>query len=726
MSAFTNAGKFFDKILSPPPDYSNHTYLDRLGEAFSKIISGKYPVRLCFALVRLGAMVLFSYIFIPVAAILRACNYHFINIDLSQIGSVIYLDLLLRENAITYRAPKHKLLALASEYSDGNRYLLDLYTPHVTFIRNPFIKALLSPFFMSPVFQDNSYRFGLVHHTQTVSHQIWNDYMRAHDHKPLITFPENDKAEAQDLLSKYIGKDQKFVALHVRDNGFYGIDQQTTRNADIRTYHKAITYLIQQGYAVIRIGDAKMVDINDMIKSCGPMLFDYAHSDIKSEMMDCYLLSHCEFFIGLASGPASVPPVFHVNSCNINWCSAPNGPNFIEGDLTTFKKYRYQSNGALIAFADLLKPPFANKNDDKFLQNMDIILEDNSEDEILGAVQEFVENKGKITARQQEAAQLVNYQNYAFGARGYFSDTILRSYDFDGPDDTPPKYSICMCNYNMADTLERALSSIIDQLDNRFEIIVADDGSSDDSLAVLGALQKKYSCLRILPLARDPNRKLGYTRNACIRAARGEFVLLNVDCDDIYGPYIIDFIEVFHQIERAAGHRIYLSGGNINIGHKEFLLQYGPYRNIFRGEDRDLWRRLAADNAFISLKHKNFVTRLPKERTDRLYRIVFHSWDQMLFDFRTGMGLRDFLRYEKGRKHKLSFALWVYRKIILLPVFLSARFYAPLLYPNTMKSVENFAAYREHHQGTYPEIMAQFDCQASYDTITKDGRDIFA
>ena len=45
-----------------------------------------------------------------------------------------------------------------------------------------------------------------------------------------------------------------------------------------------------------------------------------------------------------------------------------------------------------------------------------------------------------------------------------------------------PKYSICICNYNMNDTLERSINSILKQIDDEIEIIVVDDGSNDNSV----------------------------------------------------------------------------------------------------------------------------------------------------------------------------------------------------------------------------------------------------
>ena len=45
-----------------------------------------------------------------------------------------------------------------------------------------------------------------------------------------------------------------------------------------------------------------------------------------------------------------------------------------------------------------------------------------------------------------------------------------------------PLYSVCICNYNMKEYLEISLKSILEQLDERYEVLVIDDGSNDGSL----------------------------------------------------------------------------------------------------------------------------------------------------------------------------------------------------------------------------------------------------
>ena len=50
------------------------------------------------------------------------------------------------------------------------------------------------------------------------------------------------------------------------------------------------------------------------------------------------------------------------------------------------------------------------------------------------------------------------------------------------------KYSICLSNYNMARTLKSVLRSILDQIDRKYEVVLVDDGSKDNSVEIA----KKY------------------------------------------------------------------------------------------------------------------------------------------------------------------------------------------------------------------------------------------
>ncbi|AAQ00369.1 MULTISPECIES: glycosyltransferase family 2 protein [Prochlorococcus] len=190
---------------------------------------------------------------------------------------------------------------------------------------------------------------------------------------------------------------------------------------------------------------------------------------------------------------------------------------------------------------------------------------------------------------------------------------------------TKPIYSICICNYNMADTLAVSLASILNQIDNKYEVVVVDDGSKDSSLEILLDLSKKDERLRVIPLIRDSRRKLGETRNVSIRAARGKYVVLHIDADDIWEPYIDSYIRIYHEIEKRLDIEDFmLSGRQIQMVTKKLMIE-NPYHNIYYGEDRLLWSRLAVLGKLVSLEHKVFRERIALKSVNKKLKKMITS-----------------------------------------------------------------------------------------------------
>jgi glycosyltransferase involved in cell wall biosynthesis len=277
----------------------------------------------------------------------------------------------------------------------------------------------------------------------------------------------------------------------------------------------------------------------------------------------------------------------------------------------------------------------------------------------------------------------------------------------------------------MEGTLERALTSILSQIDDRFEVVIVDDGSSDQSVKVIERLQKNHPSLRLIGLPRDPNRKLGFTRNISIQEARGEFVLLHLDCDDITAPYIKEFVNVFHQIEGRMDSDFLLSGRPIQMARRDFLLQHGPYRNIHRGEDRDMWVRLAELKAYIPLEHTSFKTILPKSRQERFYRVIYYTFDHLRNDFRKGLKLGTFLHYEIERPERFTLPTRIVRLILMLPAWVWAKIDGPMPETEIFKDPDDFAAYRVKNGGTFSEVMYRVGGEPDWTNFNAEAREIF-
>ncbi|MBY0564345.1 MAG: glycosyltransferase [Hyphomonadaceae bacterium] len=99
--------------------------------------------------------------------------------------------------------------------------------------------------------------------------------------------------------------------------------------------------------------------------------------------------------------------------------------------------------------------------------------------------------------------------------------------------DGPPRVSVIMANFNGGAFIAAAVRSVIRQSEGSLELIVADDGSSDDSLDRAEAAAAGDPRLTVI---RGGGRTgPAATRNRAIGAARGDWVAI-VDNDDFIHP----------------------------------------------------------------------------------------------------------------------------------------------------------------------------------------------
>lgn len=90
------------------------------------------------------------------------------------------------------------------------------------------------------------------------------------------------------------------------------------------------------------------------------------------------------------------------------------------------------------------------------------------------------------------------------------------------------KTSIVVPVYNTSDYLKDCFESIFKQTQKEIEVIVINDGSTDDSLYILEQIKKKYPQMIIY---NQDNMGLGSSRNKGIELATGEFIYF-IDSDD--------------------------------------------------------------------------------------------------------------------------------------------------------------------------------------------------
>ena len=104
-----------------------------------------------------------------------------------------------------------------------------------------------------------------------------------------------------------------------------------------------------------------------------------------------------------------------------------------------------------------------------------------------------------------------------------------------------PTLSIVVPVYNIGPYIEQCLHSILGQLQPHHELIVIDDGSQDNSLALVNKLQAGWKGENFQVIA-QPNEGLAGMRNNGVRAAAGDYIVW-VDGDDVLAGGILALLD---------------------------------------------------------------------------------------------------------------------------------------------------------------------------------------
>lgn len=163
----------------------------------------------------------------------------------------------------------------------------------------------------------------------------------------------------------------------------------------------------------------------------------------------------------------------------------------------------------------------------------------------------------------------------------------------------PIKYSICITSRNDFSTVRASLESILAQLDDSFEVVIVDACSTDGTLEVLREYASKN---KIRLIVKKCNRGRG--RQLALANSTGEYVVANMDLDDLFEPNIVDFLDLYHRDYEGKMLRIIRSNGkhtSVNVAPSSLLMSLGGWRDVQYFEDVDLWQRAKKNGAFVEI-----------------------------------------------------------------------------------------------------------------------------
>ncbi len=92
--------------------------------------------------------------------------------------------------------------------------------------------------------------------------------------------------------------------------------------------------------------------------------------------------------------------------------------------------------------------------------------------------------------------------------------------------------SVIIPSYNRANTLPRAIESVLEQTDSHFELIIVDDASTDDTKKIKDFYKSNH---RITFYENSKNMGVSYSRNQGVLLAKGDFLAF-LDSDDSWYP----------------------------------------------------------------------------------------------------------------------------------------------------------------------------------------------
>ena len=204
------------------------------------------------------------------------------------------------------------------------------------------------------------------------------------------------------------------------------------------------------------------------------------------------------------------------------------------------------------------------------------------------------------------------------------------------------RFSVVIPVHNAGKTIRRCVDSLFANTFRDMEVIAVEDGSKDDSWAVLEELAKKYPGLTILKNAE--NKGVSYTRNRGLEQAKGEIICFT-DSDDWVEP---EYLERFSETLSAYPKAFPVCGF---VNHDE---KYGGRRDEYRWSDFEGIKTVPLKEKLEELHQHTLLQQL----WNKAFRAEVIREHQIRFDERISIGedFRFILDYLDKAGH-LEFAL---------------------------------------------------------------------
>lgn len=200
--------------------------------------------------------------------------------------------------------------------------------------------------------------------------------------------------------------------------------------------------------------------------------------------------------------------------------------------------------------------------------------------------------------------------------------------------DPNPFFSVIIPTYERANVIEECVRSILDQSFKNIEVVVVDDGSTDNTGDILKSVAESDDRLRYIY---QENAERSNARNHGIMEAKGEYICF-LDSDDLFLPdHLSSFynklqdlnfpqVMLYCDSKFEGGHEeakrplptpenimelVLLNpiGAEQACIHKSIMKKHLFDPQIRIGEDRELWFRIAQEHQLMYSDHRTVMIR---------------------------------------------------------------------------------------------------------------------
>ena len=201
----------------------------------------------------------------------------------------------------------------------------------------------------------------------------------------ILNFPTEYQGESIKLLETIGFNPQKwFVALHIRGLSRVNHDQWQSRDADILNYRKFCERISDLGGQVVRMGSPDF----DKLASSFPAI-DYAWSDIRSPMLDCWLWSNCRWWTGNANGASIAAFAFGATRLiSDQWYWDNLGP---ESDFHMPRVLVNLENSQILTLEETIQHKLSRNMSKETFRSYGLYLRDQSSEDLANAADDLFE-----------------------------------------------------------------------------------------------------------------------------------------------------------------------------------------------------------------------------------------------------------------------------------------------------------------------------------------------